>query len=548
MSDELTIAPKQLLGLELLRKKKFTLFSGPRYSLKTVCNLIGLCDHAWRTPQADIAAITVSQSAGLESGVWDQLVDGILPRYMLMDQGNGRRMDWVKKPYTSTVSKKPACIVTNAYGGKSRIQLESLKDEREVERRFKAKNYTMIYVPELSNFKERKTFDIWAESLRALHLRDDQFQFAADTNPADDGDESWIYHLWFVTRTQTYEDYCTFQAERGLVILPERAFNVLKDSLGLLEFEIDDNIFASQQRVDELKARYAHDKDLYDRYIRGLWVKASTGALFAQHFRENLHVAGELATPGNPDPLMLVPQDHTRKLYISIDPGSSANSAGFIFDKVVVHPLGAPRPLPPFFVALDEKVIIGEDHTLEDFTLALCEKMFWWEQYMGRIYEWEYYSDRSVFEQRDQSSKKYYHQLIFEASARFWEKKFQDTAAEQYRYRRITLRGADRGAGTLPLRVDLAKRLLFENRILISRTKCPNLIMTFKALPKRQRKSIAEHEPPDVPPTSHKLKHAFDGFFYGVGEESFDEVASAVMRTIKMGRRSEPSGLVSVGL
>ncbi len=540
MADQLFIAPKQLEGLALLRKKKFTLFSGPRYSLKTVCNLVGTCDHAWRTPQADIAAITVSQSAGLESGIWDQLVDGILPRYMLMDQGNGQRMEWVKKPYTSTVSKKPACIVTNAYGGQSRIQLESLKDEREVERRFKSKNYTMIYVPELSNFKQRKTFDIWGESLRAMHLRDDQFQFAADTNPADDGDESWIYHLWFVTRTQTYEEYCTFQAERGLVILPERAFQVLKDSLGLLEFEIADNIFASEQRIDELTARYAHDKDLYDRYIRGLWVKASTGALFAQHFRENHHVAGELETPGNPDPLMLVPQEQTRVLYTTIDPGSSANSAGFIFDKVVIQPPNG-RAQAPVFVALDEVAIIGEDHTLEDFTIKLCERMFWWEQSMGRIYEWKDYSDRSVFEQRDQSSKKYYHQLIFEISARFWEKKFQETGIEQYRVRRISLQGADRGAGTLQLRVDLAKRLFFENRILISKTRCPNLIMTFKALPPRK-------EGGDVPPTSHKLKHAFDGWMYGVSEESYDEVASAVARTIKMGRRSQESGLVSVGL
>ena len=533
----LEIAQKQLEGLELCRQKKFVLFSGPRKCLKTVNSLLAICDHAWNIPYGEIVMITVSQSAGLEAGVWDKLVDGILPRYMMLGQG----MEWVKKPYT-TVSKKPACLVTNKFGGKARIQLDSLKDEREVEKRFKTgKDYTMMYVPELSNYVLPKTFDIWAECLRSMYgLTPDQFLFLADTNPPDDGDESWIYHKWFVQRIQEYPDYCTFQAERGLPIVGERQFNVMKSQLGLLEFTIPDNIFISQDEVDELVARHSHDKDLYDRYILGKYVKASTGALFAQHFRENIHVAGELETPGNPDPMMLVPQDFTWKLCTTMDPGSSANSAGYIFEKIVLQPANG-QPQPPIFVALDEVAIIGEDHTVEEFTTQLCEKMFFWEQFTGRIFEWTDYSDRSVFEQRDQSSKKYYHQLIFEASARFWEKKYEETKEEKYRLRRIALRGADRGAGTLRLRVDLAKRLLFENRILISKTRCPKLIQMFKALPPRK-------EGGDVPPESHKLKHAFDGWMYGVAEESYDAVASAVARTIKMGRRSEASGLVCVGL
>lgn len=533
----LTLAPKQMEGLELCRKKKFVLFTGPRKCLKTVNSLVAICDHGWNIPYAEIVVITVSQSAGMEAGVWDKLVDGILPRYMLLGQG----MEWVKRPYT-TVSKKPACIVTNKFGGQSRIQLDSLKDEREVEKRFKTgKDYTMMYVPELSNYVLPKTFDIWAECLRSMYgLTPDQFLFLADTNPPDEGDESWIYHKWFVLRVQEYADYCNFQAERGLPIASERAFTVLKSQLGLLEFTIPDNIFITQEEVDELEARHSHDKDLYDRYILGKYVKASTGALFAQHFRENFHVAGELETPGNPDPLMLVPQDYTHKLYTTIDPGSSANSAGFIFQKIVP---GSPdgRPASPIFHVLDEVAIIGEDHTVEEFTLELCKRILWWEQFMGKIYEWVDYSDRSVFEQRDQSSKKYYHQLIFEASARFWEQKYEETKEDRYRLRRISLRGADRGAGTLRLRVDLAKRLLFENRLLISKTRCPHLIQMFKGLPPRR-------EGGDVPPESHKLKHCFDGLMYGVSEESYDEVTSAVMRTIKMGRQSMASGLVSVGL
>ena len=512
--EPLTIAPKQLQGMEMCRRKKFVLFSGPRYSAKSVGGLCAVCDHSWNTKHAEIAIVTVSQSIGLESGIWTQFVEGILPKYMALGQG----MQWIKKPHTASVSKKPTCFVNNKYGGKTKIVLESLKDEDEVEARFKSKGFTMMYVPELSNFARRKTFDIWSESLRSLHLKDSDFLFLADTNPADEGDESWIYHIWFIHAHQTYEEYCLFQQERGLPVVEERVFLSFRDSLGLVEFEIADNTFASQQRVDELTARYAHDQDLYDRYIRGLWVKASSGALFCRQFRENIHVIGQMETPGNPEPEIMTPEESTWQLCTSWDPGNSANSAAVIFEKW--FPNGVKGR--PHFKVLDEVALIETEHTIDDFTQRVLERMLWWENFMGRDYAWKHWSDRSVFDTKEPQSNRYYYQLIHSASGG-----------------RIVLEAADRGKGSVAHRVDLLRRLLFEQRYLISRTRCPQLIQMLKSMP-------AHKQDPNVPHSRNRHKHIFDAGTYGVASEAYEEMGNEMYDFLRKATHGSTVPMVSI--
>lgn len=514
----LELAPKQIEGMQMARAKKFVLLSGPRISGKTLSSLPAICDHAWNIAEADICVLTISQSVGVDSGVWDQLVRTVLPRYMAIGQG----MTWHKEPHIRSGTKKPACSVYNRHGGISRISLESLNDESEVEERFKSRNYTMIYVPELSNFKERKTFDILGECLRGIGIPDDQFLFLADTNPADEGDESWIYHVWYIHRTQTYDDYCVFQAERGMLpadIIDEETFKSFQSQLGLVEFEIADNWFITPKRVKEITARYAHDKDLYDRYIKGLWVKATSGALFAKQFRELKHVIGELETRANPNPEMLVPETFTRTLYTSHDPGNSANSASTIFEKIVLELPGGKFSLPIFKI-LDELVVVGEQHTLPEYTKAFLDKMHWWEDYCGRKFEWEHWSDRSVFDMQEPMRNRYYHEIIREASNG-----------------EIQLKASDRGAGSVAQRVDLVRRLFFENRLFISRPKCPQFIQMCKAMP-------ADKNNPMVPPKGHKLKHIFDGGTYGIASESYDEMQSSGIRSLNTGPYE--SSLVSI--
>ena len=519
----LRISPKQLEGMELCRNKKFVLFSGPRFSSKTCCAIACVCDHAWNTDGANAVIVSVSQSAGMESGVWEDLTNSTIPQYISAQEeqlGPGNGMRWVKKPYIASVSKKPACMVSNKFGTSSRIQLESLKYEHEVEERFKAKRYSMMYIPELSNFRKRKTFDIWAESLRMLHLREDQHLFLADTNPADDGEDSWIYILWYVVRTTEYEEYLTLCGERGLPKLPEKTFKAFRNSLGLMEFMIEDNIFASPERVDELIARYSHDMDLYNRYIKGIWVKATTDALFASVFRSGVHVIGEVGTTGNPDPMILMPEDSCFELITGWDPGSSSNSAAVIIEKFFkVNDQG--RTVACFKI-LDELCVIDEEHTIDDFTERFVEKMRWWEERCGRQFIWRHWSDRSVFDMKEPRENRYYHQLIHAASGGL-----------------VTLVAADRGPGSVRQRVDLMKRLMFEDRIFFSADRCSNAVTMCKSIRRGpgELSTIQKASP---------YKHVFDAIMYGVASECYDELSSMVLDMLKQSRKTHQNGVVSV--
>lgn len=512
------ISEKQRMAMEICRRTKMVLFSGPRYSTKTMCGLACVCDHAWRIDRANVTLVTVSQSQGVDSGVWEDLTTSILPQYMAMNPG----MKWVRKPFIANPSKKPTCIVGNAHGTASKIQLDSLKNEKEVEARFKGKRYSMLYVPELSNFRFRKTFDIWGECLRMIHLPENQHLFLGDTNPSDEGEESWIYKVWYEMRVKSYTDFVMLARENGLPVLPERAFDAFKRQLELIEFDISDNIWASQDRIDELVARYSHDQDLYDRYILGKWVQATADALFAEVFRPGRHVIGQIETPGTDDPMILIPDAECRNLIVGWDPGSSANSAATIIEKWIPFDPKTKRYLQPIYKCLDEVVITQENHTIDEFTLRVAERMRWWEEYMGVKYSWTHWSDRSVFDMKEPKRNRYYHQLIAEASEG-----------------EIMLKAAERGPGTVQQKIDMMKRLLFENRIVFSNDLTPRAIKMCKSL----KKGTTENQPIQK---GSIHKHSFDSIMYPVSEESYEETGKKFFEMLSRRNNNGESTIVAV--
>lgn len=515
-ANAFSISEKQKHLLELCRQFKFILASGPRYSTKTVGCLHCIADHAWRTDRGNVALVSVSQSAGLDSGVWEDLVNVVIPQWI----GTGMGMQWVRKPFIANVTKKPTCEVSNRHGNRTRIQLDSLKYEHEVEARFKNKRYSMMFVTELSNFRNRKTFSIWGECLRMLHLKENQHLFLADTNPADEGEDSWIYKVFFLMPSLTYLEYVELCRKDGLPILQERAFEVMKATTKLLEFQIEDNVFATQDRIDELVARYSDDQDLYDRYILGMWRRATTDAIFSGVFRPAIHVIGEAPSPSNTDPVIMVPQDSTYQLITGMDPGEAVNSAWALIEKVI-------RTLPngkqiSLFKILDELALIGEPHSLDDFSESVVARLHWWQEQCGRNFEYTHWSDRSVFDMKEPRELKYYHQIIYEASGG-----------------EILLRAADRGAGTIRKRVALFRKLLFENRVFFNNARCPMGIEMCRAM----RRGPTETQ---VIAKGSKFKHIFDAITYAIASESYEEMEDMVWNSLKVKTNRDEPTLVSI--
>lgn len=489
-------------------KHRFILASGPRYSGKTLGCLHAMVDHAWNTDRANWAVVSVTQSAGFDSGVWTDLTESIIPEWI--DGGFG--LDWVKKPAVQNVTKKPYCSIINRFGTESKFQLESLKNEQEVEQRFKSRRFSNMFINELSNFKQRKTLDTWSECLRMLHLPKEKHFILADTNPADEGARSWIYRLWYEFRIAQEH------ADGKALTDAERRFQEL---LSLHEFEIDDNVFADPERIDQLKGVLSSNPDLYARYIEGRWVTSSLDALFVDVFRESVHVVGEMETPANANPEIMDLEEGCYELYTGWDLGV-VNSAAVITEKTFSE--GSRYPI---FKVLDELVITGEDFSMDDFVFDFCKKMkFWLGRSGGRTIKWTHWSDRSAFDMREPSSQRYHHQIVYDACP-------MDTPGG-----RIVLQAAERGPNSIRQRVDLFRKLLWEDRVFFSKAYCPNAIEMVKSI-KKGKTSLAPIE------KGSRHKHVFDAITYCIASECYDELDSLIMASIRP-RTTKDSGFVAV--
>jgi hypothetical protein len=454
-------------------------------------------------------------------------------------EGGNFGMRWIKEPHSAANSKKPTCIINNRWGNQSKITLESLTNEDEVEYRFKSKEYSCIWVNELSKFTDRKTLDTLKFCFRMPHLKPWEHLLLCDTNPAEEGKESYIFKMWY--------ELANASDEQLAEILPEMDPKVLiplRRSLKLIEFSVDDNLALSQEQKDNLLASLAHDPDLVERYWHGRWVTASTDALFYQVFRPHHHVIPEYDKPAGEDEIML-PQQNCSALITGWDPGDSMNSACVIAEKCskVVDQIttedgetvDVERPLIKY---LDEVVKVGASHNLEEFTLEVMRRMQFWEATLGLRGKtrWTHWSDRSVFERQATESQRYLAQVIYEASAR------AILSGEILISGPIILEAADRSPGSLSGRIDLFKRLLFESRMLFSRRFCPKLIEAVKSIKR----------PNNWKPGSGILiqkgtrhKHPFDAASYLASSECHEEMNRAVMNEVRRARKSKGS-LVTV--
>lgn len=489
--------------------------------------LFCLADHAWEVRDANIAIITVTQTVGLNSGIWVDLCKVLDERMRYI-----KEFHFVKEPYSETITKKPTCIVNNQDRQEIKIQLWSCKNEQDVEGMFKGPRFTMIYVPELSSFKSRKTFQTWCECLRMpqelgmtrqerekLQIPDTHL-FLGDTNPADEGEDSWIYQLWFTLLGADEKDLG--QEDR-----------TLRNCMGRVDFTLADNIFDTEARIELLKGTYKSDPDLYRRYINGIWVKASEDAIFYKHFSEQLHVQGTLQEDGK-DNDVVVPGESCYELNGGWDLGDM-NCAYCIIEpwekpirrtvegedgKIVTQ-----ETMSPGFTVLDELVILGRPFDLVEFVDTVMEMRLYWETILGRPgkVKWTDWSDRNVFNVRSFDARIYLNQAVAQASGGA-----------------IRLQGAfeaQRSTATtnsVGSRIGITRKLLFEERIVVAR-KCQNMIDMFKAM-RAPRPRVGE-PPTDAIARHSKFKHIFDAGSYVWCSECYGEMRDNFARSL---RRSSP--------
>lgn len=537
--------PKQWEALKVAFTKikgyvNLVLLCGPRWSSKTVVCTHIIANHVWETYEANVMVLTLTQSVGTDSGVWGDICN-VMQQWI--DAGFG--MQWVRRPYNDSGTKKPAFIVANKYSrfvdgewyNVCKVQLDSLKNEDEVEERYKSKRYSMIFMNELSKFKKRKTFDTLKQALRMFNgIGEEDHLFLADTNPdLDLGTKSPWYHLWYEFRAMSdgeLEEYVKQVKSDEGAMLSAKDLIPLRNQLRLVEFSIDDNLACSEEKKASLRADFGHDPDLYAAYYEGKWTTASADAIFYKVFRPKFHVRGSLPTQSNPEPEVLVPEENCYELQTGNDPGGT-NCASVIGEKIITRRPdldkdGKPRlekdgsiiyKEVPVFKLLDELVVVGEDFHLEDFIEKLVEKMLLWEKIAGKPNKirWTHWSDRSVFDMKVPFSDRYWHQHIYDASGGM-----------------ISLIAAERGKGSVAAGVDLVRKLLFEERLWIS-ARCVQSIDMFRSI-RRGTSTIS------VIQKGSPFKHVLDAIRYWLQSECYDEMHRTNILNIKKTRVESNTG------
>jgi hypothetical protein len=462
--------------------KIFILFSGPRMATKTVLALNCIAHILWTVRNSRFVVISPTVTAGDDSGCWTELCDTVIPKWI----AGGFGMKWVTEPKQKGATKKMFFEVTNQFGGVSRCHLDSLPIEKDVEVRFKNKNYTGIYVSELSHYKSRKTFDIWRETLRGADRDEHEFVFIGDTNPAEEGKQSWIWKLWWEERLRETDD---------------SRFKTWQNQLALMEFSVADNIFMSEDWHKQQAAKYLWSEDLLKRYYHGEWVMATSNSVFHDVFRPTAHIIGEPETPVNLDPEILMPAEDATEGITGWDLGVSNSAACILFkrwERRQSQITGQWRDVSIFDV-IDEVVYLKSDADLDDFVNEFMDKIWFWEQELGREIRWRNWSDRSAFDMRAGLGNIYHHQLVSQVSKG-----------------RIILQAADRSPGSIRPRVDLMRKLFYEDRIFVCKSRCPFLIESLQGLPPGKAGAAINKE-------SH-YKHVFDALSYAIVSECVDEV------------------------
>jgi len=421
-----------------------------------------------------------------KSGVWSDLTDLILPEW----EDNLDGFELTVLPKVDGVTKMNFLKIQNMHGNETEIQLHSLDVDHDIEEKIKGTRFSMIFFSELSNFKDSCVFSISKGQLRLPGLPYGRHQWIGDTNPAEEGTQSWIYKLWYEA---------PFAKEHTD---PEYA-----EQFEIIEAMVEDNPYLTDHDRKDLIATFRPDPELYDRYVLGKWTASSSDSHFGKVFKHDLHVIGDASSPIEGEWEVILPSEGCTELIGGWDLGDR-NHSFHILEKV--RTMSGSR-----WAVIDELVVLKADISIEDFTGEAMDKIETLESYIGGPVRWTHWSDMSSMIRYRASANTYDHRVVAAASGG-----------------KISLIGAPKFSGSVRQRVKLVKDLLMQNRLHIS-AQCSSTITMMRFL--RKGKSAGQYVIND------QNKHSFDSLSYAlIGEMSSDLEISAIPTAGKIPLTSVP--------
>lgn len=496
-------------------RSRALLVDGPRKSGKTLAVLHRIVRHMFETKGARVAMFSRTMKKSKDGGTWMDIHNIILPEWIAAKiglkyttQNSDGRPGWKVDGQTRT----PYFRIRNRHGGESECMLFSLDFDKDIESKIKEQRFSCIYFSELSDFRDRRVLSVSLPQLRMPHLSMEEQFWISDTNPSEDGPQSWIYEVFYIERTETYDEHKERKAKIGMPVMEESVFLSFQRGLGLITITPEHNVFLDPRELEELKGQYTYDKGMYDRYVLGKWVFGDGDASrhFRSYFKKTVHLVGDVSAESSDDWLVANPHPATFELISGWDIGDRNHAAGWL-DKVYVNGVS-------HFVVLDELVSIGKDVSVDAFTSGMMELLdvleFTAERKFDLTRAW---SDRSSIESYQATGDTYQYLEVYAASDN-----------------RIFLQGVPKPKGSVRVRVQIVKQLLFNKRLLIS-AHCTGIIEMLENL----RKGFG---PLDYV-VGDQHKHSFDWLSYALLMECAEELHKT---PAQMAGQRSPSMIVQV--
>lgn len=480
--------PKQL---EVFNNyKKFTLISGPRFTGKTLASVAKVLRHLWETPGAYVGVFNKTIRTAKQGGIWLDFLNIVLPEWMgreIQEDGSevyvpklfnqyGQPFEYTTMdskgdygPKSDSTDRTMYFKVRNMWGGESTLLLFSLDNEAEAEARLKSTRFSGLYFPELSNFKTNKVYSVAMNQLRMFHLREDQHMWLADTNPSDEGPDSWIYKLFYKERLDPNHKYPSVQKD-----------------LHLIEIFLDDNPHLTPGRRAEIEQSHSHDEGEFERNVNGIWAKGhgKIGKVFADIFVPSIHLI--------PDNIAILPGSDT--LFTGWDLGDVNSSAGIAARRIITRD-GVEKSI---WLVIEETSAVGVQIGTTDFVLKFMDQLEDLEKFYGTsLLLQTNYSDDSSLNKYKANADTYDYLLVRDASKG-----------------RIELQGVQKPDGSIGARVRLIRHLLKDNRLFVGEN-CPAFIDMLSNMMRGPDHPIAKES---------RHKHEFDWFSYIVFSETLSEL------------------------
>jgi hypothetical protein len=478
------------------------LVTGPRLGGKTIAICHRICRHLWETDGARIGFFCRTLKTSKQSGSWALLNGPVLHEWFAnLDMRYTSFSGHTPGQKVDGITRLPFFKVNNIHGTESEAMLFSLDNDDEVEAKLKEMEFTMIFFSELDKFGDRRVLTVALPSLRKGNVTFEERQWLADCNPAEEGDASWIYRVFYRERQMSYPDYLLAQKAEDLPLLSEEDFTAFYRQMTVIEMLPKDNPFADPRQLQEIRVACAGDAGLYARHVEGKWVWG--GGDSSRHFRAlwgdgSRHlVEGSHCEGPEEEWVVAVPSVNCYELISGHDLGD-VNKASVIIEKYTVGGKSC-------FCILDELVRIGETMSNEDFTVEFMEKIEALEAIAGKRFNLDQaWSDRSSIERYSASSDAYPYQEVMAASRG-----------------RIILQAVRKAQShnSIRLRVSEMKRLLIEGRIKVS-AHCTATISMFKNL--RKGKALV----------THHGKSSYEWVVWDRSKHVFDAISYAILATL----------------